>query len=519
MPSAPTMGSAGTGLIARIVGVTFKPKHEWPVIAAEPASMARVLVGCVLPLAAIQMVLSFIHMAVIGVSIPFAGSVRMPMGDSLSAALLGFVFALIGYFVLALIVFAWAPVFSGRRNLGEALKVAAYAGVPAWLGSFFVILPFGSLLGFIAALYAIYVLYLGLPVAMRAPPGKALGYTAAVILTGIVLGLIVGGLLAATGSVAGRFGGLSRPSEEARAAQGAAMTGNVLGNLLGTDDKGKAALGAAIGNLARAGQQMEQQEAAQRAAQPAPSPAEAAARQQQSAAATGNMIGGMLGTDAQGRSALGAAIGNLARAGQQAEANGTAPAGAAANAGPGPSTGAPVDPAATGAAVGGLLSALGGALGGSQRVTPVDFRNLEQILPAAVNGLPRGAVEGANKQAMGVHGSSASATYGGGGGGTVHIKIADISGVSGLLGMAESLEQTTDSQSATGFERDTSIGAYRAHEKYTNAGRHGELQVIVAKRFSVDIDGNGVDMRALEQALAQVDLGRLAAMKNDGAQK
>ena len=56
------------------------------------------------------------------------------------------------------------------------------------------------------------------------------------------------------------------------------------------------------------------------------------------------------------------------------------------------------------------------------------------------------------------------------------------------------------------------------HEKYSNAGQHGELQVIVAKRFAVDVEGSGVDMAALEQALGQVDLGRLESMKGAGAQ-
>ena len=46
----------------------------------------------------------------------------------------------------------------------------------------------------------------------------------------------------------------------------------------------------------------------------------------------------------------------------------------------------------------------------------------------------------------------------------------------------------------------------------------GELQVIVAKRFEVDVDGSGVDIATLEQALKQVDLGRLESMRNVGAQ-
>ena len=512
--AAPPPG-AGTasGLIQRIVNITLRPSSEWQVIAAEPPSLSRTVVGCVVPLAAIQSVLSFVHMAVIGVSVPFAGSIRMPMASSLGAALTGFVFSIIGMFLLALIVNAWAPFFNGRRSLAEALKVAAYAAVPGWVGSFFGLLPvLGVLIGLVAALYCIYVLYLGLPVVMRAPKERATGYTVAVILTGMLCGIVLGGVMMAVGGLT-HFG-MNGRSPEIEAQQGAAMTGNIIGNMLGTDDKGKAALGQALGNLARAGQQMED---ANRPAPnaPAPTPAEAAARAQQDAAQAGNVLGGMLGTDQQGRSALGQALGNMARAGQELQPGTTSPNGT-----PSSTAAAPVNPNAgadAGAAVGGLLTALGGALGGSHRVTPVDFRTLQGLLPASVNGMPRGAPEGENRQAMGVKASSASAGYGTPGN-LIHIKISDVSGVSGLIDIAGNLAQTTDSETAAGFERDTTIGGRSVHEKFTHAGKQGELQVIVAKRFEVDVDGSGVDIAALEQALGQVDLGRLESMRNVGAQ-
>ena len=491
------------GLLQRILNITFKPRLEWPVIAAEPPSTARVVVGCVVPLAGLHALVSFVHMAVIGVSVPFAGTVRMPVAGSLGAAVTGLVFALIGMLALALIVNVWATFFAGQRNLAQALKVAAYAAVPGWLGSFLVLLPFGTLLGVIASLYALYVLYLGLPIVMRAPTSRAFGYTVAVVLSGMLVGLALGGLSVAVG-------GLTRWSMPQRGLpdqvdQGAAVTGNIIGNLLGTDDKGKAALGQALGNLARAGQEMQNADATSTPpTAPAQSPADAAARAQQDATQTGNAIGSMLGTDSQGRAALGQALGRLAQAGQQMQPDATQADGHAPPAGSGN-----VDSGANaGAAVGGLLTALGGALGGSHRVTPVDFRTLLALLPPAVNGLPRGSPQGENREALGVKSSTASASYGGAGASAIHIKISDLSGVSGLMDIASNLDHTTDAQTATGFERDGTelLGTVPK-----------QLQVIVGKRFEVDVDGTGVDIGTLEQALAQIDLSRLESMKNAGA--
>jgi hypothetical protein len=41
---------------------------------------------------------------------------------------------------------------------------------------------------------------------------------------------------------------------------------------------------------------------------------------------------------------------------------------------------------------------------------------------------------------------------------------------------------------------------------------------MLAKRFQVEITGDGVDMSSLEQALGQVDLAHLESMKDQGAQ-
>jgi Yip1 domain len=341
--------------------------------------------------------------------------------------------------------------------------------VPGWLGSFCVVLPFlATLLGLLAGLYALYVLYLGLPVVMRAPKEKALSYTVAVILSGMLVGIALAAVSMAVGATA-HFG---LPSQQPNigAQQGAAAAGNILGNVLGTDDQGKAALGQALGNLARAGEQMEQAKA--NTAPSAQAPANPATT---SAAADGT----------------------------NANANVNVNADTAANAG---------------AALGSLMTAFGGALGGSHRVTPVDFRTLQELLPPSVAGMTRGAAEGENKEALGVKESSANATYSGPAGSQIQVTISDVSGVSGLIDIAGGLSKTTDSQTATGFERDTKVSGRSVHEKYTTANRSGELQLIVGKRFEVEVDGHGVDIATLEHALSQVDLARLESMKNVGAQ-
>ena len=130
----------------------------------------------------------------------------------------------------------------------------------------------------------------------------------------------------------------------------------------------------------------------------------------------------------------------------------------------------------------------------------------------------RSAASGASQEAVGVKTSSASGSYQGDSGASVHIEITDMSGVSGLMDLAGALVQNTSSESDSGFEKYQTVDGRSVHEKYDAKAKKGEASVMLAKRFQVEVSGDGVDMHALEQALSQVDLAHLESMKDQGGQ-
>jgi hypothetical protein len=146
----------------------------------------------------------------------------------------------------------------------------------------------------------------------------------------------------------------------------------------------------------------------------------------------------------------------------------------------------------------------------------VDFHKLEALLPASLPGMSRVHAEGSAKQAVGVKGTSATATYRGTGDARAQIHIADATAVSGLMDLAGSLAGSTNEESDTGYEKDATIGGRSVHEKYDRSSKHGELSVIVAKRFEVDVTGDAVSMEDLEHSLGQIDLGALEGMREAG---
>jgi hypothetical protein len=178
-------------LVDRVKNILLTPKTEWEVIDVEPATMADLYKGYIIPLAAIGPVAQAIGFSVFGMPVPFLGTYRTPIGTAVTQAVVTYVLTLVAVFVLSLIIDALAPTFSGTANRIQALKVAAYSYTASWVAGIFLLIPALSLLS-ILGVYSLYLLYLGLPILMKAPKEKALTYTAVVVIAAIVLFMLIG---------------------------------------------------------------------------------------------------------------------------------------------------------------------------------------------------------------------------------------------------------------------------------------------------------------------------------------
>ena len=184
-------------LVERVRQLLLSPRTEWEVINAEPTTPAALYTGYVMPLAAIGPIARVIGYSLFGISVPFLGTYRVPIGSAITNAIATYVLTLIATYVLALIIDGLGPTFGAQRNSVQALKVAAYSSTPAWVAGVFSLVPGLGLLQ-ILGLYSAYLLYLGLPALMKSPRDKAPAYTVVVILVAIVLFMLIG-------FIAGRF--------------------------------------------------------------------------------------------------------------------------------------------------------------------------------------------------------------------------------------------------------------------------------------------------------------------------
>lgn len=180
MPS--TLNETAAPLIDRVRKILLEPQAEWPVIEREATDIQQVFVGYVAILAAIPPLFMLLGQVMFGRGVMV----------SVLGAVLTYILSLASVYVAGFIVDKLAPNFASQPNLLQGIKLVAYASTPTYVAGVVGFIPLlGALVGFVAALYAIYLFYLGLPVLMKTPADKVIPYMLVVAVVMIVLWVLV----------------------------------------------------------------------------------------------------------------------------------------------------------------------------------------------------------------------------------------------------------------------------------------------------------------------------------------
>ena len=163
-----------------------QPKQEWAAIEEEELDKKEIYTRYVMILAAIPPVAGFIGYAIVGVG-PFGHTVRVPLGLAVAHMITGYLLALGAVYLLALVVNFFAQRFDAPEDFMSALKLAAFAPTPGWIAGVFNVIPSLWIIGVLASLYGLYLIFVGLPILMRPPAEKFPPYLVVVMMTAIVL--------------------------------------------------------------------------------------------------------------------------------------------------------------------------------------------------------------------------------------------------------------------------------------------------------------------------------------------
>jgi len=186
----PKKGIESMDIVARAKGLLLDPRREWAIIAAEPADMASLFKNYVIILAGLSSVAGLLGTLMMSLGV-------MGFGGVMISAILGFVLALVGVFVLSKIIELLAPRFGAQADANAALKLAAYAPTASWVGGMFMVIPW---IGWIPALaggvYSLYLFYIGTPTLMRIKTDRVMGFAISVVAVAILVNIAIGGVVA-----------------------------------------------------------------------------------------------------------------------------------------------------------------------------------------------------------------------------------------------------------------------------------------------------------------------------------
>jgi hypothetical protein len=141
-------------------------------------------------------------------------------------------------------------------------------------------------------------------------------------------------------------------------------------------------------------------------------------------------------------------------------------------------------------------------------VTAVAPTVLQNLLPGSLAGLPRTAVSSSSAGAAGFNGSTAEASYGAEDK-SIKLSITDLGAAGALAALGSAFNVQSSNEDANGYEKIGMVDDRMTTEKWSAASKSGNYSVLVANRFMVAAEGNGVAMPDLKTALASVDAASL----------
>lgn len=161
------------------------------------------------------------------------------------------------------------------------------------------------------------------------------------------------------------------------------------------------------------------------------------------------------------------------------------------------------------------LEAMAKQMESGEGAEATDPEVLKAYLPAAVAGFSRTELTTGSGGAAGMAGSSANGSYQKGDA-RMTLSVTDLGAAGALAGMASAFNVQSSTESEGRYEKIGKVDGRMTSETYDSAAKHGEYSVLVADRFMVAAEGDGVSMADLKAAVASVGVTRLEGLAKRG---
>lgn len=185
-------------LLRHVWGILSEPRATWARIRDEGWTIPDLYLRVVVPLALISPIAGFIGTTQFGWQIGAGAPIKLTVSSAAQISVVYFGAIMVTLFVIGALIYWMSDTYGSSQPLSQCVAIAAYAAVPLFLVGFFQIYPvlwINFLIGLPALAYAVYLLYLGVPIVMNISAERGFLFSSAVLAVGLVA---LVGLLAST---------------------------------------------------------------------------------------------------------------------------------------------------------------------------------------------------------------------------------------------------------------------------------------------------------------------------------
>lgn len=184
--------------LKHVWGILSEPRAAWERIRDEEWSIPGLYLSVIVPLALLSPVAGFIGTTTFGWQIGAGAPLKLTEASAGQISIVYFGAILVTVFVIGALIYWMSETYGARQPLTKCVAIAAYTAVPLFLVGVFQIYPvlwINFLIGLPALAYAVYLLYLGVPIVMNISTERGFLFSSAVLAVGLVA---LVGLLAST---------------------------------------------------------------------------------------------------------------------------------------------------------------------------------------------------------------------------------------------------------------------------------------------------------------------------------
>lgn len=185
-------------LLRHVWGILSEPKATWARIRDEGTPIPEIYLRVLAPLALISPVAGFIGTTQFGWQIGAGTPLRLTVSSAAQISVVYFGAILVTVFVIGALISWMSDTYGDKQPLSRCVAIAVYSAVPLLLVGFAQVYPvlwINFLIGLPALAYAVYLLYLGVPIVMNISAERGFLFSSAVLAVGLVA---LVGLLAST---------------------------------------------------------------------------------------------------------------------------------------------------------------------------------------------------------------------------------------------------------------------------------------------------------------------------------